>query len=231
MAKVYGDEITGRDQWNKLKGAPLKDKLSYIWEYYHIHIIVVVSVIVFAYSMISSIIYNSVPNVVSGEFYSGELMKDDLEELKVTLCEKLGYNPKKYHIDISSTAAAAGDASQIYTLQQKLIARIAAQDLDFLAAPEAYYALFMSEDDPENNAFADLRTVIPEDTLARLEAEGRVRYFENNYSEAFPYLIDLTNSELYSYLELFSTDCCLAVTVNAPHPDGLNALLDLVHNK
>ena len=229
MAKIYGDEITERDQWNKLKGASLKDKLSYIWEYYHIHIIVIVSVIVFAYSMISSIIYNSVPNVVSGECYTGELMKDDLEDLKVTLGEKLGYEPKKYHIDISSTAASA-DASQVYTLQQKLIARIAAQDLDFLAAPEAYYSLFMSEDDPDGNAFTDLRTVLPEETFARLEEEGRIRYFENSYSEAFPYLIDVTNSELYSYLELLSTDCYLAVTVNAPHLDGLNALLDLVHN-
>ena len=73
MAKVYGDEITGRDQWNKLKGAPLKDKLAYIWEYYHIHIIVVVSVVAFAVSMISSIIYNSIPNGVQGEFYSEEL--------------------------------------------------------------------------------------------------------------------------------------------------------------
>ena len=228
MAKVYGDEITGRDQWNKLKGAPLKDKLAYIWEYYHIHIIVVVSVVAFAVSMISSIIYNSIPNVVQGEFYSEELLRDDLDELKEILCEKLGYDPKKYHIEISS-AVAMSDAQQIYTLQQKLIARIAAQDLDFLAAPEAYYSLFMNEDDPDGSAFADLRDFVSEENMARLEAEGRIIYFENNYGEAFPYLIDITDSELYRYFGLFSTDCKLGVTVNAPHKDGLNALLELVH--
>ncbi len=229
MARIYGDEVTGKDQWRKLKGAPFKDKIAYIWEYYHIHIIVIISVVVFAVSMIHSIIYNSIPNVVQGEFYSEEILKEDMDDLKEILCEKLGYDPKKYHIEISSSVAMP-DAQQIYTLQQKLIARIAAQDLDFLAAPEAYYSLFMSEDDPDSNAFADLRTFVSEENMARLEAEGRIRYFENNYGEPFPYLIDLTDSELYRYFGLFFNDCYMAVTVNAPHPDGLNALLELVHD-
>lgn len=227
MAKVYGDEITGRDQWKKMKGASFKEKITYIWEYYHIHIIVTVAVIVFAYSMISSILYNRIPNVVSGEFYTPEMITNELEDLKVTLCEDLGYDPKDYHIDITSSAASS-DPQQLIALQQKLIARIAAQDIDFLGAPEAYFSLFMNPEEADSSAFVDLRTIVSEETLARLEEEGRVRYFESEYTDPFPYLIDITNSEFYSILGMFSSDCLIGVTVNAPHPEGLNALLKLV---
>ncbi|MBQ6551620.1 MAG: hypothetical protein IJL78_09455 [Lachnospiraceae bacterium] len=228
MAKVYGDEITGKDQWNKLKGAPLKDKISYIWEYYHIHIIIAVALIVFAVSMIRSIIYNSIPNVVDGEFLMAEMLEDDTqEELKEILCEKLGYEAKKYHIDLSSTALSS-NAQEVYTLVQKVIARIAAQDLDFIAAPEAYFSMFMSPEDEDSSAFADLRTVLSEETVARLEAAGRLRYFENDYTDPYPYLIDITDCEFYRYLGFFSTECYMGITVNAPHPEALEAILTMV---
>ena len=227
MAKVYGDEITGRDQWKKLKGGPLKDKIAYIWEYYHIHIIVGIAFIVFAYSMISSIIYNSIPNVVDGEFLTAEMIESDQEPLKLVLCEKLGYEPKKYHIDIASTAVS-NDVSQVYTLQQKIIARIAAQDLDFIAAPEAYFSMFMSTDDPDGSAFADLRDILSADTIARLDAAGRLLYFENEYSDPYPYLIDITDCEFYDYFKLFTTDCYMGITVNAPHPEALEVIMTMI---
>ena len=65
MADIYGEGSNSKKQWKKLKGAPLKDKVKYIATYYGIPIVAIVAGIVFIVSMTKTIIYNSIPMIIT----------------------------------------------------------------------------------------------------------------------------------------------------------------------
>ena len=228
MGKFYGDEPGAKDQWAKLKGAPFKDKVQYIAQYYGLAIGVTLFLIILAISLTKTIIYNSVPNVIAGEFYTEPINEEVYEDLKLKLCNALGYDPKKYHIDLSTNLADANNTEQVYYQYQKLMARIAAKDLDFIQGIDTTFAPYISAENPDDCAFYDLRNILSAETLARLEAEGRLVAIETDYAGSLPYAIDITGSELYNTLRCLTDRCLIGFPITAPHLEALEPLCELI---
>ncbi len=232
MAKIYGDEKGAKGEWDKMKGEPLTVKLEWIIQYYGILILAVIFGIIAAISLIKGCIYNSIPNVITGEFQTAYMDAESpaKEEMKVYLCEQLGLNPDKYHIDLASSVVDPSDYELMITQAQRLSARIMAKELDFLAADEMTFLAYMDPNDLEASAFADLRTVMPEEIFSRLESEGRILYLEKGGQKYdYPYLIDIRNSEFFDRLGLVSVgECYMGITVNGEHHDNMIEVLKLI---
>ena len=202
MAKVYGDEGGDREQWAKLKGAPLKDKIAYFFTYYGLATFFIIVGVVFVVSFTVSYIRNSIPSVITGDFYTSLIREDCDEELKTVLCARLGYNPSKYQIAISSTVGISTDVQMAYTQSQKTIARIAAGELDFICADTALANSYMNAEDGDANAFADLSAVFPEEDLKKLDESGHLLYYTMADGTSFPYLIELNGTWLSEFFGL-----------------------------
>lgn len=234
MANVYGDEkLTGaRAQWAKMKDAPLKDKIQYILTYYGIFMLLGAIGIWMIVSLISSIIYNSIPNVIAGEFYSYSLTGEaGSDELRLKLCEKMELEEKDYHIDISGMAFASDSAEQAMSQLQKIMARMSAGDLDFLVGTEDFMKGYMqngSDQDEPDYPFEDLRTILSADLLERLEAEGRVVHYDSAFGD-MPFAVDLTASYITRTLDIPDEVQNIACfVVSGKNRDAFAALMELM---
>lgn len=228
MAKIYGDEKGVKEQWAKLKGAPLKDKIQYILTYYGIAIAIVIALILIAISVTKSIIYNSVPVVIAGEFRTEPVDEAGFEPLKEDLCTALGLNPDDYHIDLTSSLTDNNNMEQVYMMAQKFIARVAAGDLDFLQGNRQTFDQYMSDTEEDDCAFADLRNVLSAETLNRLDQDGRLIYMDTTFAGRMPYLIDMTGSELYTRLGCYTDESLIGLVVSAKNTEAFEALCEFI---
>lgn len=228
MAKIYGDEKGVKEQWAKLKGAPLKDKVQYIATYYGLAIVITAALILIAVSIIKSVIYNSVPNVISGEFRTETLDNAQPDVFKEDLCKEMGLDPDEYHIDISSALTDMNNLEQVYMMSQKLLARIAAGDLDFLQGNMETFEQYISAENEDDCAFEDLRKILSEETLNRLEQEGRLVCIDTTFAGRMPYLIDITGTDLYNRLGCLTDPCLIGILITAPHPEAIEPLCGFI---
>lgn len=233
MGKVYGDEITAKDQWNKLKGHPFKEKAEFIAQYYGILIVAVILFIIAAISITKSVIYNSVPNIISGDFYSLQINQGKEDDVKNAICEYLGYDPEEYHISLGNSFVASSDSEAYYYQSMKLIAQINAKDLDFIIADQATVDQYMQVGSDGYGCFADLRDFIPADMLAEFESEGRVLYYEPKGEgisiEPYPYLVKATHTKLFDMVEAAGLeDSYIAIAINTERKEAVRGLFELL---
>lgn len=229
MADIYGEGSNSKKQWDKLKGAPLKDKVKYIAQYYGIAIIAIVAFIVFAVSMTRTIIYNSIPKIISLEAYSGFGADDAEDNLMKVLSEKLGVDPKKYHIEVAFSGASTTDVQQAYTLAQKIIARIAAADLDVCIGREELLMSYMNGESAEDGAFYNLQTLLPADLYSRLEADDRIVYYDASYGKV-PYAIKVDGSHLEELIGTFNEGDIMTFVVSSKVPESQKAVAELIYD-
>lgn len=233
MGKVYGDEITVKDQWNKLKGHPLKEKLEFIAQYYGIAIIAAIAVIIGVVSIVKSVVYNSVPNIIIGDFYSLQINQEKEDDVKNYLCEALNYDPKDYHISLGNSFVSTADSEAYYYQSMKLMAQISAKDLDFIVADQATVDQYMQVDSEGYGCFGDLREILSEEQLAKYEAEGRLLYYDPKDPaikiDPYPYLVRVSDTALFDMVEAAGLrDSYIAVTINTERIDAVRALFDLI---
>ena len=232
MAKVYGDEGGDREQWAKLKGAPLKDKISYFFTYYGLATLFIVIGVVFVVSFTVSYIRNSIPDVISGDFYTSPIREGSDEELKGVLCERMELNPKKYHISVVTTLMDSSDIQMAYTMTQKIIARITAGDLDFICSQTATFNGFMDDEELDGCAFLDLSEVLPAEDLKKLEETGHILYFNMKDGSSFPYLIDLNGTWLSEFFGLTeSVENNVGITATAKNKEAFVQMIEWMLEK
>ncbi len=228
MADIYGEGSNSKKQWDKLKGAPMKDKVKYIAQYYGIAILAVVVGIVFIVSLVRSIIYNSIPNIISVEAYSSVLSEDVEDVMLEKLSTALQVDPSDYHIAFTSSLVSEGDIQQAYMQSQKIFARVAAGDIDAIIGKESLLISFMSVDDPESCAFSDVRTYLSDEMYERLLQEDKI-VFLKGAKEELPYAVDLTGTDLAETIGLFGEGNLLAYVVTSKNADALRALSDMIY--
>ena len=224
MAKIYDDQKGPKDEWAKLKKEPLKVKLQWLFQYYGLTAAVVLISIGILVSIAVTIIINRMPRVVVGEFFSEPADVSVNESVKEELCAKLGYEPNKYRIDISTmTGAFASEDAPLQT--QRLIARVNALDIDFVVANEKLFKDYTDPNDPVNCLFYDLRELLPKETLKALDAAGRLVYIETNEGPV-PFYIDINGTRFYELYKLTSGQAFFGVIFNAPDLPGVIALIE-----
>ena len=224
MAKIYDNQKGPKDEWAKLKNEPLKVRLQWLLEYYGLAALGIAVGLFVLISIIITVIINKMPRVVIGEFFSEAADVSYNERMKEELCGILGYDVKKYQIDISSTAGTFAPAES-YLQIQRLSARVNAQDLDFVVANLKLFKDFTDPTDPDAAMFKDLRDFLPEQTLKALDEAGRLVCIECDYG-SIPFCIDIKGTRLYDLYKLSSDDACLGIVYNAPDLDGVLALIE-----
>lgn len=150
-----------KQQWDKLKDKPLKDKLKYIFTYYWAAILGVVCVIAFVTSWVGSILLQKdvalsgyLLNSITDPAYSGDLTQEFLELLQLDSNEydfKLHANTSYSSTEISDTSVA---------VLESIVVQVAAGELDFIVTDLETYPILSAY-------FTDLRTVMTAEQLEK----------------------------------------------------------------
>lgn len=170
-----GDEI--RLQHEKLKGQSWQKKLDYFWDYYKIHVIIIILAACMFGSFLHGII-NKKETVLSVAYINAfsniddEIFMDDFEEF-------ININPKKqqalldssYYIDENSTSPYAA------TYSQKFSTMAMAGELDVVVADEENFSFYGKQ-----GFFQDLTKVLTKEQISQ-------------YQDSFLYC-DLPNDEV-----------------------------------
>ena len=176
------DEI--KEQQKKLKGQGFKAHWDYFWEYYKIHTIVAIVVLIFVAITIRDV-SNNKPYAMYSMFINNRGM-DTQTILQDGFAEYAGINTEEYAIIVDTSSnfmSSIVDTTSVAT-SEKLMAMLAAHELDTLVADENTFGRYASQD-----TFIDLRTLYSENEL---ESFGdKVFYVDQGY-------IDYLNSDEYT---------------------------------
>ena len=154
-----------RSQWQALKGMGFKAYWDYFWDYYKIHVIVGVLLIIFAVSLIRDVAGNK-PFALNAVFINGASL-DDESVLAEEFAEYEGIDTHEEQVFIDTSLVMSEDnvtaSSNTISSTQKLYAMIAAKELDvILSDPDTFGKL------SPNEMYLDLREYFTEDELDAL---------------------------------------------------------------
>lgn len=173
-----------RAQRQKLKGQGFKAHWDYFWEYYKIHTIVAVVALIFLISLIRQIADNKPYALYAMAINCAGF--DVQENLQNGFYEYAGINKKELEvtIDCASTFDYSSLDTATVATSEKIMALMAASDLDCVVADKEAFFHFAAQDN-----FTDLRNVF---SAEELESFGdNVLYIDRAY-------IDYVGSDEYS---------------------------------
>lgn len=166
MAMV--DEIL--EQTKKLKDMTLKEKISYIWHYYKIHIIVFIIVIICTVSIIGTIRNNSKPTYIQAVFINANTAYSKVEPtVAEDYAKAFNVDTNKYNVLVDYNVTLNADTKDMENLggQIRLDAEYQDGDLDIVCGPENIMVSTASI-----GSYANLEEVLPQGMIDRLIAAG-----------------------------------------------------------
>ena len=166
------------EQKEALQGMPLKKKLAYFWEYYRVHAIFAVAVIVISVSIISSIAGNK-PYSFNAIMLNSYFL--DGEQISADFSEYAGLNSERYEcfIDTFTNLNIDEMGEQHIAALQRIMAQVMAADLDVIVSDGFHFINYA-----ENLYFIDLRLVMDDAELARHAAAANVFYIDQAVVDA-----------------------------------------------
>lgn len=200
----------------KLKKMTFSQKISYIWEYYKLHIIITTAAIlllvsigrviyrnikyesIFSCAMVNSLLSSSEENYIIEEF--GNYINIDKEH--ETLTFDSGYIFMWNNSSYSDTN---------YTSRMKVASALAARNIDIFLADETYIVSAALE-----TQLYDLSEVLPEDIYRQVE--DYLFYTEGEDGEKHAYAVNLSTSPLTETV-LYQEPPYYAIVVNTQHFD------------
>lgn len=207
------DEI--RQQQQKLKGKPFKEKLQYFWDYYKIHTVVFLVVIIFGVNLIRDIL-----SAKDYAFYGVMLNAVSLSEesMESAFGEYAGLDLETYDcfIDTSSTLSYRTVSQYDMATSQKLIALVQTKDLDAMVFDSEVFNNYAN-----NELFLDLTTVYTADELQKYE--NNLYYIDKAPMDRANENSDYENESLISAEEsgAFSVDDIIKEAETHRHPENM----------
>lgn len=237
-----------------MENGTLKDKIAYFFDYYTLHTIAIVAVLIF----VASFIYKQVTKpdivlkglVINAPSSDGE---NPVEDLKNGFIEYINLDTEQYEMSLNSSLIidTKSDPQQAqlknYEVTQAIMAQCVAGSVDFMSAPlEAILDYAYGE------LCVNLNEVLSEEELEKYEpyflyvdlavVDQKNKAIDNNqYSyeipcpdptkpeemkEPIPVLIDVTTCEKMANIYNSASDTlAVAVAVNAPNPDRISDFL------
>lgn len=220
------DEI--REQHQKMKGKSKKEKLAYFWEYYKIHTIAAILILIVGGSMIYSIATQK-DIIMEAAFVNTYLsnaleMDTGTEAMASEFLAFSGADTQKETAVIDTMTISYESADEMsYANIQKLMAMVAARTVDAIIANEDYidHAL-------ETGMFTDLRTCLSEEQFEEYDSQGMILYKDlgdDDTNEEIPVAIDVRSSD---YMLSDEVPAWFIVVSNAKHPDKSLEFLDFL---
>ncbi len=217
------DEI--REQNAKLKGAPLKEKLSYFQEYYLKTTLVVIAIVIFIAYIAHSMLTAPSDTAFAAYFFNdtGDSSNTGLIDGFV---EYLQIDTSEHEAYIDATMNYAPDSGDIntYMTLEKTMAVISTSELDVVvgdAETADYFA--------RCECLHDITTVLPDDLLTKFE--DRLYYAEvGEARELLPVGIYVTDSpKLNEYYYYVDKEPILGFIINSNSMDNAIAFLRYIY--
>lgn len=161
---AVSDEI--REQNKKIKDMTFKGKVSYIWEYYKVVILIGVAVIIGAIFLIRDVRENQKPTRLYAVFINSNFNYDNTNTLMDDYIREMNIDTGREHVFISFDINLDPDYFDTVALayQQKLVALYDAGDLDIQVGPVG-----IMESSADCGGYANLMEILPADLIAELE--------------------------------------------------------------
>lgn len=161
-----------KEQWNKLKERPLKEKLNYFWYYYRFYVIGalagIICLVIFIRGYMESTkepsIYVTLINSSYMSVAETSLIDDYVESRGIDIDSA----PAKFDISISMTKDSADNASVANS--QKLMALFQTHAMDVIISDA-----WVIEEYASLSAFSDLKALLPADLYEKVQ--DRLYYY------------------------------------------------------
>lgn len=237
-----------------MENGSFKDKISYFFEYYTIHTIVVVAILIFTVSTL----YRQVTkpeDVLGGIMLNVLSFEEDnpIKDLKNGFLEYIDMNTKEYDMSLNyALKYKFGDEAQQspmdnYQASQAVMAQCSAGVVDFIASPLNAFLEF-----GYGGLLVNLEDVLSEEDLEKYEpyflyvdldvVRQKADAWDNNIKasdipcpdptkpeemkQPIPVFIDVTKCEkMANIYDYYSDTVVIAITVNAPNPDRISDFL------
>lgn len=154
-----------KEEREAIKEASFKKRAEYFWDYYKIHtlvtIVVIVGIIIFVQSYLTA-----KDSVLFAAMVNSYAEVDDIEEIQTEYLELIEANSLLYSATISSSIYLdfeTEDTNHQYSMQM-LVTYLAAGEMDILAGDEEAVGTLAYQ-----NAFMDLEEVLTEEEIAMYE--------------------------------------------------------------
>lgn len=152
------DEI--KEQTIKWKDMNRKEKWGYFWEYYKIHVIVTVIVIIAVTSIIHAVVTDK-PYAFYGMMINAMVLDGSSVEEDFSKYAEIDAGTYDCFIDTTSTLSLTSSSEYELATAQKLIALVQTKELDVVTINSSLFSNYAG-----NEMFADLRTVMTGEELA-----------------------------------------------------------------
>ena len=212
------DEI--KEKKKKFKTLSFFAKIQYIWQYYKLHILAVILVVLAVGAFINSYIRTNYDNVCYIAVAEGSIpnQSDNKDVLSTGFASYLGVNGKSERIDIDYTYSIVGDAldeanttidiNKIYTLA-------ATENLDGYLTEREYIDFFSSN---KETFLYDLRELLSANEMDVLS--DYLVYYVDGKGESIPFAVDLSEAPLIKDSGLTLKDPCYGVVVTSKYPEN-----------
>lgn len=203
-----------RSQWQALKGMGFKAYWDYFWDYYKIHVIVGVCLIVF-FSMLIRDITNNKPYALNAVFINANTM-NDMEDMENAFAEKEGIDTSETQvfIDAATTISLTGTDQYSIPSMEKIYAQVAANELDVMLADKAVFDNYAN-----NGMYDDLGKFFSKEELDAL-GERVIYATPEGFDEEIPVGIVMEDNSLLASSECYALETPIAgVVISSNHQD------------
>lgn len=237
-----------------VENGTIKEKIAYFFDYYTIHTVVIVAILIFTIGYIHQQVTK--PDMV----FNGVLLNvlhfeegNPVEDLKSGFMEHIDMNTKEYDMSLNySLKYKFGNEAQQsqledYQASQAVVAHCDAGVVDFISAPLSSFLEF-----GYGGLLVNLEDVLSEEDLEKYEpyflyadldvVKQKQEAWDNNIKasdipcpdptkpeemkQPIPVFIDVTKCEkMANIYDYYSDTVVIAITANAPNPDRISDFL------
>ena len=136
-------------EWDKMKDRPFKEKPSYFWEYYKVHVIVAIIAVIFVVAMIRSFVTSKDYAVFIAAVDSFDATGETKGVWAEELADIIGFDKDDYEVYIDSTVQFGGDSASTqsdYVSAQKLTALLTSRSMDIMIADMTVFEQYAQND-------------------------------------------------------------------------------------
>lgn len=211
------DEI--KSQRKKLKDKTFYEKVDYIWEYYRIHIIVALVVIVSIIPIVITFIRNNYDTVFTTVVVDGNMsgFSDHTDQLTTDFSKYIGIDGKSKRVIFDNNFTLiqrTGDQDSYYSTQ-KIATMSTAHSIDGYLCEYDYVNFYSSDDEI---FLIDLTELLTADELSRIS--DYLVYFTAKDGTKIPVAVDLTSTSVKTETDLTMKRPCYGIVYTAPNRDN-----------
>ena len=159
------NEIIKAERIEYFKTAPFSKKIEFIWDYYKIHIIIALFLVIGVSYYVHHLV-TAKDSVLSGMLLNIDSLEheEDINKLKLDILKQLKVDTQKYELNFIDNYTLTGDSASDYATQQAVFTQLGAGFLDFTISPLEYMQNYAYQ-----KCFYDLRNVLSAEQIKKYE--------------------------------------------------------------